>query len=829
MILKRLLPLGCLTLACGISAAAQEATPVNVLLNKTVVEVAGKPAADSEGPEKLIDGDLKTKYCIIQSSPYIVIDAEGYFNFTSFKFYDCKTNEDEENASAYTLQLSKDGKTWETVAEAQNVDAIDLKEITLAAPVKARFVRFAPKYNNCARMWELEGYGTDATTLAAQLVSEPSLEINIDEEAEIKVSFTLEGEKASDFACIATCEKSNVEVGTPAEADGVFTIPVKGVAKGSTKVAVKIVNDGETVDFEIPVKVKSDAPVSTADAVSITTWKTDMVAENLNENSFNDGISFGWYDSKTFYSAAVAEDGALCDEEGVVETSAGNVYVIPVAENNAVCLERYEDDAMLTFAEPIPTEKVNLLVFADTKNGIAIKATIIYEDGSESDPVQKTIGSVSYETEDGQEALAGLGMVINSLYDGVTLGDARNHRVYEMEIPADQYKNIKEIKANVEGGSYGDAAYIIGVNAHNVNDAVTKHLDASLAADVVKVKVGETTNLVVNYTLTDVEGLTDELTYSATASKSAIKVGEIAHNKDAHTLTIPVEGVTPTIANVDIDLAFGAQTMKLVAQVLVKTVVNAEAKDCIEISNWKHDVIAEAQPASQYATQKLDNDGWVFFTDDVHPEGAIAGDERLIVAASGNVYRLAPYDSTNGTMILGYGAIDAKEEFNFASPIFTDKVNILATSANGASNVEIIVNYEDGSSESANKVNVEDWYANEADGTEAMYGLGRVNISSNDIASERRFRLFEVSVNAKRDSKVKSLTINNKGYQSYLTVLGVNAEDKKTSGIDDIESGNTAKTIDSYFNLQGQKVENPVSGIYVVRYTDGSYSKVTIK
>lgn len=828
MKLKRLLPLGCLTLACGITAAAQEAAPVNVLLNKTVVEVAGKPAADSEGPEKLIDGDLNTKYCIIQSSPYIVIDAEGYYNFTSFKFYDCKTNENEENASVYTLQLSKDGKSWETAAEAQNVADVDLKEINLTAPVKARFVRFAPTYRDCARMWELEGYGTDATTLVAELQT-TGLELNINESGEIKVAYTLKAEKASDFSCLASCDRSNVEIGTPVEADGTFTIPVKAITKGSVKVTVSICNDGEKVDFEIPVKVKSDAPVSTADAVSITTWKIDMVAESLSEDSFNDGISFGWYDSKTFYSAAVAADGALCDEEGVVETSAGNVYVIPVDQNNAVCLERYEDDAVLTFAEPIPTEKVNLLVFADTEDGIAIKATIIYEDGSESDPVQKTIGSVSYETEDGQEALAGLGMVINSLYDGVKLGDAKNHRVYEMEIPADQYKNIKEIKANVEGGGYGDAAYIIGVNAHNVNGVVTKHLDASLAEQTVKVKTGQSTNVVVNYTLTDVEGLTDELTFSAVATKSTIKVGEIAHNKDAHTLTIPVEGVAPSLANVEINLGFGAQSIKLVAQVLVKTVVIADDKNCIEISNWKHDVIAEAQPASQYATQKLDNDGWVFFTDDVHPEGAIAGDERLIVAASGNVYRLAPYDSNNGTMILGYGAIDSKEDFNFASPIFTDKVNILATSANGVSKVEIVVNYEDGTSESANKVDVEDWHANEADGTEAMYGLGRVNINSNDIASERRFRLFEVSADTKRDSKVKSLTINNKGYQSYLTVLGVNAEDKQTSGIDDIESGNTAKTIDSYFNLQGQKVENPVSGIYVVRYTDGSYAKVVIK
>lgn len=830
MNLKKLLPIGCLTLACGLTTVAQEATPVNVLLNKTVVEVAGKPAADSEGPEKLIDGDLNTKYCIIQSSPFIVIDAEGYFNFTGFKFYDCKTNEDEENASAYTLQLSKDGKTWETVAEAQDVASVDLKEINLNAPVKARFVRFEPKYNNCARMWELEGYGTEATTLAAQLISDSSLEINIGDEAEIKVSFTLSADRASDFACTATCEKSNVEVGTPAEDNGVFTIPVKGISKGTAKVYVNIVNDGEAVDFEIPVKVKSDAPISTDDAVVISNWGEDFVAETLSADSYTTGIKSGWVDSHVFYSAAVAEEGALCDEDGVVEVPAsGNVYVIPVDKNNALKLERNSDPSSLAFEEPFATEKVSLLVFSDTEDDINVNAKIIYDDNSESDPIQKNINGWEYEELDGNEAISGLGVMINSAYDGISVSSGKNHRVYEIEIPADQYKSVKEVEVSVNGGYWGDVAYVLGVNAHNVNGTIVKHLDATLAEDAVKVKAGQSTNVVVNYTLTDVEGLTDELTYSATASKSTIKVGEIAHNEEARTLTIPVEGVTPSIANVEINLGFGEQTLKLVAQVFVKKVVDAEATNCIEISNWKHDVIAENQPAGSYANQKLDNDGWVFFTDDIHPEGAIAGDERLVIAASGSVYQLAPYDSNNGTMILGYGVIDAKEEFTLATPLYTDKINLLATSANGASSLEIVVNYEDGTSSEIQKAVVEDWHSAEADGTEAVYGLGRVNISSNDIASERRFRLFEVSVEAKRDSKVKSFTINNKGYQSYLTVLGVNAEDKKTSGINDINTDNTDKAIDSYYNLCGQKVESPVTGIYVVRYTDGTCGKVIIK
>lgn len=826
---KNLLLTGVIALGGALPGFAQEATPTNVLLNKAVIEVAGNPAAESEGPEKLIDGNLQTKYCIIQSNPFVVIDALGYFQFSSFKFHDCATNEEEENASAYKIELSMDGTSWQTVAEASNVADVALKEIALSAPVKARYVRFSPTYERCARMWELEGFGTDASTLAAQLQTE-SLELDINTEGEIKVGFTITGEKGEDFACKATASKANVEVGTPVETDGVFTIPVKGISKGIATVEVAIVNNGEVAKFEVPVKVKSDAPVSDADAVKVSNWAEDLIAESLEDGSFTSGISAGWYGSIAPYSAAVQEDGAICDEDGIVEIPAsGNVYKIPVTENNALKLERNEDPVRLTFEDAVPTEQVNLLVLADAEDGIDIHATVIYDDNSESDAVEKTISYWEYEELDGQEALSGLGVVSQDYGSPITISSERIYRVYEMSIPTDQYKNAKEIELSVSGGSWGDVAYVLGVNAHNVNGVVTKHLNASLAEQQVKVKQDATANIVVNYTLTDIEGLTDELTYNAVASKDAITLGEIKHDADAKTITIPVQGVTPAVANVEITLTFGQQSMKLVAQVLVKSAVVASTENCVEISNWANDVIAEAHPASDHANQKLDDQGWVFFTDDVHPEGAIAGDERLVVANSGNVYQLASYDANNATVIVGVGGYDVSRDLTFATPIYTEKINLLATSANGEADLDITVKYEDGTSEDVQNAKVADWHSAEADGSEAVYGLGRVNISSNDIAGERNFRLFEVPVTAKRDSKVQSVNINNKATGTYLTVLGVNAKDEVTSGIVNLDADNTGKTIVAYYNLQGQEVKNAANGLYIVRYADGTSAKLYIK
>lgn len=88
MKVRNLLLTGFISVGAAVPGFAQEPTPTNVLLNKAVIEVAGNPAADSEGPDKLIDGDYTTKYCIIQSTPFVVIDAQGYYNFSSFKYSD---------------------------------------------------------------------------------------------------------------------------------------------------------------------------------------------------------------------------------------------------------------------------------------------------------------------------------------------------------------------------------------------------------------------------------------------------------------------------------------------------------------------------------------------------------------------------------------------------------------------------------------------------------------------------------------------------------------------------------------------------------------------
>lgn len=100
---------------------------------------------------------------------------------------------------------------------------------------------------------------------------------------------------------------------------------------------------------------------------TVTSWTDDLIAETRDLSSM-DGISSGWYgDVYGFYTTGVEAEGALCDEEGIVEVPAsGNVYKLPVAAKNAVALERYSDPVSLTIDGELATSQVNLLVFADT-------------------------------------------------------------------------------------------------------------------------------------------------------------------------------------------------------------------------------------------------------------------------------------------------------------------------------------------------------------------------------------------------------------------------------------------------------------------------------
>ena len=574
------------------------------------------------------------------------------------------------------------------------------------------------------------------------------------------------------------------------------------------------------------------------DTVKATNWNTDMVADSLDNNSF-DGISLGWTGMAGFYTTASDSAGALCDSLGFVTVpKTGHVYWIPISEKNAFMVERNDDPVDLSFAEARLTKQVNLLVFADAEDdSITLSAKPVYEDESEGDETLAKIAHWEYTENDSTADISDLGVVEYDYYDGISISENKNHRIYELALPVDETRRVKAIRLAATGGGWGDAAYVIGVNAHSLETKPEKHLSASLAETLLKTKQGDTVSVVVNYELTDTAGLADTLSYSVKTSSEAIALGDIVHDAVQRRITIPVIGMASSVDTVSVHLAYGEQAIDLKAQLLVKSRITADTTNCISISNWEADVIAEAYPVASCISGGIDSDGWVFYTDDILPTGALAGDERLIIAESGNVYHLAPYNENNATVIYGLGGYDLSRTIKLATPLFTDKVNLLVVSANGSSTAEVTIIYENDTKEEVQTFNVDDWYAEEAAGTEAVYGLGRIisqsnyyddDAEGNDEFGECKYRLFDISVEAQRWSKVKALKINNNSNETYLTVLGVNAMEGHQE-TDIRTSGHENHCQEEYFTILGQRTQRPKNGIYIVKRADGTSVKRSVK
>ncbi len=269
------------------------------------------------------------------------------------------------------------------------------------------------------------------------------------------------------------------------------------------------------------------------------------------------------------------------------------------------------------------------------------------------------------------------------------------------------------------------------------------------------------------------------------------------------------------------------------------TVTNGElAKSCkvkvsvekpSEFTGWKQDVIAESTPSNEFTTKYLDKDGWVLYTSAVKEEGALAGDDRTIVTSNGTVFTLEPYDAPNA---LRLDANDDPAELTAVNPSLCEQLHILAISANGDCDVEVTVGYEDGSADDPQTITIQDWYG-DAEGA-ALHGFDRIFASNSswsydvdDFDGQNNFRLFEFTLDLDDTKKFSKVSFSHETNGTYPTILAL-AKAEKTSGIDSIESDGD-KTIEAVYNIQGIEVKNPTSGLYIVRYSDGSTRKVIIK
>lgn len=560
-------------------------------------------------------------------------------------------------------------------------------------------------------------------------------------------------------------------------------------------------------EVEAYAQLEADGPKVVPVAIA-NGFNYDIIAEERPVEDHADlEFSYG-----CFFTSNVNNDFAISSPDSrIIVTKNGTTFELAdYTQKNALAVENKNTDYTLKFVEPIPAEEIYVLCNCTSTREIT--ATIKYEDGSVSEEFIIDVPRSDYDTDNIDEfAITDLKV----LEDETTFGN-KKHGMNEVAIKANAEKNAVAVNFRA---SKSPEFWVFGISA--LADLNGSKIRLTPSAATIKVAPESTENLVVTYNM---NGEAREANFSADAefAGNGIILGEITEDKAACTFTVPVNALS--------DKGNGEITFTVTNGELAKACkVKVSVEKPSEFTGWKHDVIAESTPSNEFTTKYLDKEGWVLYTSAVKEEGAVAGDDRTIVTSKGTVFTLEPYDAPNA---LRLDANDDPAELTAVKPSFCEQLHILAISANGDCDVEVTVGYEDGSTDEPQTITIQDWYG-DATGT-AVHGFDRIFASNSswsydvdDFDGQNNFRLFEFAINLDATKKFQKVSFQHSTNRTYPTILAL-AKAEKTSGIDSIESDGD-KTIEAVYNIQGIEVKNPTSGLYIVRYSDGSTRKVIIK
>jgi len=136
----------------GCATTDEPAGPINLAGTQAPLTVVATEASahDGNGPERLVDGDLTTRWSASGDNAYAVLDYGQVAEFDAVRGAFHKGNA---RASKFDVAVSVDGETWTTVLEgAQSSGAVLGLERFPFAPVKARYVKYIG-HGNTANMW----------------------------------------------------------------------------------------------------------------------------------------------------------------------------------------------------------------------------------------------------------------------------------------------------------------------------------------------------------------------------------------------------------------------------------------------------------------------------------------------------------------------------------------------------------------------------------------------------------------------------------------------------------------------------------------------------
>lgn len=242
----------------------------------------------------------------------------------------------------------------------------------------------------------------------------------------------------------------------------------------------------------------------------------------------------------------------------------------------------------------------------------------------------------------------------------------------------------------------------------------------------------------------------------------------------------------------------------------------------IDIANgFNEDIVAESLPANKFTTTAIDGSDRTFYSALLRGSGGLPGD-RLITSAYEQVhYQLAAYTANNALTMKSPGSTGT---LVLAQPLQTSELFVLATSGNGASRLEVQLNYTDGSTVAAGDFDVRDWSVRQPEGDEAVTALGNIRRDNNSYSSDNHYCLFDFSVPVDEERILKSVTFTSTNW-AYASVMALSSlVDDGFAHIEGIQRPTPAAQ--HIYGVDGSRQNELRRGLNIVRSRDGSVRKV---
>lgn len=208
----------------------------------------------------------------------------------------------------------------------------------------------------------------------------------------------------------------------------------------------------------------------------------------------------------------------------------------------------------------------------------------------------------------------------------------------------------------------------------------------------------------------------------------------------------------------------------------------------IEVTGFNEDVIANGiGPMASSTTNTVDNTNFCFLSEDWQldidspaltvglPEGGLIISNP--VEGSGVTYQMSPFSNPyEGNNSLRIATTDTSGSLELVAPATYKSLFFLVTSGGGSSTIEILVNFDDGSSQIFMSQNITDWHQTGSIPIE-LSGIGRGNVNTDVVETPtnnpKLFRLTADIASINHNKPITSINFIKTGGNGVVNIFAV--------------------------------------------------------